>query len=72
MTTANNKEVRGWLGVEPPHSRPQLDLSEEGYLQRPLTVAEQNALNAKLALLTSRDADGPSLYVFVGRGRGGG
>ncbi|KAK7112532.1 radial spoke head protein 6 homolog A-like [Littorina saxatilis] len=65
MTTKSTKEVRGWLGVEPPPPRPQLDLSDEGYNQQPLSVDDQNALNAKLTLLTCDNPDGPSLYEHV-------
>ncbi|KAK7506211.1 hypothetical protein BaRGS_00002323 [Batillaria attramentaria] len=58
----STKEVRGWLGVEPPAPRVQLDLSDEGYNQQPLTVLQQNALNAKMTLLTCQQPDSPSLY----------
>ena len=61
MASSSTKEVRGWLGVEPPAPRPQLDLSEEGYIQEPLSVSDQNALNAKLTLLTCHEPDATSL-----------
>lgn len=58
----STKEVRGWLGVETPPPRTQLDLAEEVYNQQPLTVLEQNAINAKMTLLTCQQPDGLSLY----------
>ena len=49
------------MGVEPPAPRSRLNLSEEGYIQEPLSVSDQNALNAKLTLLTSHEPDATSL-----------
>ncbi|XP_076447335.1 uncharacterized protein LOC143284209 [Babylonia areolata] len=65
MTSKNSKEVRGWLGIEPPEPRPQLDLTEEGYRHQPLSLAEQNVLNAKLTLLSAQQSDGTSLYEHL-------
>ncbi|KAL8619220.1 hypothetical protein ACOMHN_050002 [Nucella lapillus] len=59
---AASKEVRGWLGIEPPAPRPPLDLSEEGYQQQPLSVGEQNVLNAKLTIMACPHPDRASLY----------
>ena len=59
---ASTKEpVRGWLGIEHPTPRQELDLSGEGYQQRTLSTADQNALNAKLTLLTCTQPDGTPL-----------
>ena len=49
------------MGVEPPAPRSRLNLSEEGYIQEPLSVSDQNALNAKLTLLTCHEPDATSL-----------
>lgn len=57
------KEVRGWLGVQPPEPRSQLDLDlgEDAYVHKPLPPLEQNVLNAKMMLMTSSRPDQESL-----------